>query len=158
MNNIDELYYSNHCPHSKQIINYIAKNNLIDRLSCICIDKRKKDSNNHIVILLDNGKQVFLPPSINDVPALLCRSKNHILITGSDSILSHLNTIYGNVVESTIVKNNGEPMAAPLSMNDSSYSDYNSNNLIQTSYDNNNSNNNNNNNNHLPNERKMDWH
>ena len=155
-NNVDELYYSNYCRHSKDVINYIAKNSLINKISCVCIDKRIRDANNHIIIVLENGKQVFLPPSINDVPALLCRSKNHILITGSESILSHFN---GSVVESNTVKENGEPMAAPLNMS-SSFGDFNSNNSIQTPYDNyvpdkvpinvtvNN----------LSTERKMDWH
>lgn len=124
MNNLDELYYSNHCPHSKQVIQYIAKHDLINKLSFICIDKRKRDNNNHLIIVLENGKQILLPPSVSDVPSLLCKSKNYTLLSGSEIILTHFNNMYGNVIESTIVRNNGEPTAA-LNANNNYFSDYN---------------------------------
>lgn len=126
----DELYYSNYCNHSKIIINYIAQNNLIDSVSCICIDKRKRNDNNHYMISLENGKQILLPPSVYDVPSLLCKSKNHTLITGSNSILAHFKQLYGKI-ESSIVKENGEPMAASLNTGNY-YADYDTNILINT--------------------------
>ena len=129
MNGLDEIYYSNFCQHSKQVINYIAKNSLTSTLSCICIDKRKRNNQNHIIITLENGKELLLPPSICDVPSLLCKSKNYTLISGSNSILEHFNNVYGNIIQSTIVKQNGEPIALSSMGNNNNnnniYSDYN---------------------------------
>ena len=145
MNNLDELYYSNHCPHSKEVIQYIAKHNLLNKLSCICLDKRTRDTNNHLIILLENGRQVLLPPSILDVPSLLLKSKQYTVLSGSNNIISHFNTIYGIIVESTIVRNNGEPIAASSNNNNINnnnnsatnfYSDYNTNQSIHTPPDN----------------------
>ena len=40
---MDILYYSNYCKHSQKLINILTKNNMSDKISFICIDKRKKD-------------------------------------------------------------------------------------------------------------------
>ena len=45
---MDILYYSNHCPNSQKVIQYIAKFGLIDKLNAICIDKRSVDSNTNL--------------------------------------------------------------------------------------------------------------
>ena len=133
----DIFYYSNYCNYSQKVIQYISKNNLIDKLCCICIDNRSRDSqNNNIVILLDNGTKVYLPPSIQSVPTVLRKSKNHTLVLGYEQIISFLQTEskYINLqeTESTILQTNNEPISYDFSMPSSNLMGYNSNIPIQS--------------------------
>ena len=112
----DILYYSNHCKHSQKLIQYIAKRNLIEKLSCVCIDNRSRDSqNNNIMITLENGSKIYLPPSIQSVPTILRKSKNHTLILGYEQIVSFLQgeSKYINQQEtrSEILQTNNEPIS-----------------------------------------------
>lgn len=111
----DILYYSNHCNHSLKVIQYISKNNLIDKISCICIDKRMRDSqNNHIIILLDNGKKVSMPPSIESVPTLLRPSQNYTILLGTDKIIEYIQNekkYINQQTQSDILQNNAEPIS-----------------------------------------------
>jgi len=112
----DIFYYSNHCKHSQKVIQYISKNNVIDKLSCVCIDNRIRDiNNNNILIILENGKQVSMPPSIQTVPALLRVSKNHTVILGSEQIIEYINTdkkyVNTQQSQSSILNNNVEPVS-----------------------------------------------
>jgi hypothetical protein len=112
----DIFYYSNHCKHSQKVIQYISKNNVIDKLSCVCIDKRIRDiNNNNILIILENGRQVSMPPSIQTVPALLRVSKNHTVILGSEQIIEYINTdkkyVNAQQSQSSILNNNVEPVS-----------------------------------------------
>jgi hypothetical protein len=78
----------------------------------INIDKRVKKSNGATYIILENGQEILLPPTVNRVPALLLLNKNHYVLFGND-INRHLestNTTYTNPT----VKQNGEPMAYAL--------------------------------------------
>jgi hypothetical protein len=84
---MDILYYSNYCKHSQNIIQFLTKSDLIKELNAFCIDKRFRDpKTNQIMIQLENGKAVLLPPNIQSVPALLCVSQNYKLILGDDII------------------------------------------------------------------------
>jgi hypothetical protein len=92
---MDILYYSNHCKHCQKVIQYIVKANLINKLSCISIDKRQRDhNNNNIYIILENGKKVLLPPNISSVPSLLKPNKNYTLLLGDEQIIQYLNANY----------------------------------------------------------------
>ena len=69
---MDILYYSNYCKHSQSVIQTLVKSNLTDKISFICIDKRKRDeTSGNIVIILENGDRVMMPPNIHSVPSLL---------------------------------------------------------------------------------------
>ena len=50
------LYYSNYCEHSKSLLQSITKKTLTKDIHFICIDKRIKDTNNKIYIILENGQ------------------------------------------------------------------------------------------------------
>jgi glutaredoxin-related protein len=84
---MDTLYYSNHCKHCQKIIQFLVKNNLANKLNFLCIDQRKRDANNNnIYIILEDGRQVIMPPNVNSVPALLLIKDNYRVILGEDII------------------------------------------------------------------------
>jgi hypothetical protein len=78
----------------------------------INIDKRIKKSNGATYIILENGQEILLPPTINKVPALLLLNKGHQVLFGSD-INKHIES--SNMVHTNpMVKQNGEPLAFSL--------------------------------------------
>ena len=110
---MDILYYSNYCPNSKKIIQYITKGGLIDKLNCICIDKRVTNPNTgQIQIELDNGKKVLMPPNIQYVPALLIVAKKYSAIFGGE-IIKYFEP-YVNKKSEEATSYNGEPVGVPL--------------------------------------------
>jgi arylsulfatase A-like enzyme len=84
---------------------------LVDKISCICIDKRQRDHNNNgIIISLENGKKIGLPPNIQSVPALLRVSKNYTVLFGDKQITEYLAQQYAaQHPTSEILAINGEP-------------------------------------------------
>ena len=105
---MDILYYSNYCKHSSKLIQLLAKNNLTDKINCICIDKRRRDpKNGQIVVLLDDGRQAILPPNVNSVPSLLMIKQHYRVIVG-DEILSYLEPLIQSNTNSA-VGHYGEP-------------------------------------------------
>jgi hypothetical protein len=110
---MDILYYSNYCPNSKKIIQYITKSGLIDKLNCICIDKRIVNPNTgQIQIQLENGKTVLMPPNVQAVPALLIVSKKYSAIFGGDIITYFEPYVKTQTEQATTF--NGEPVGVPL--------------------------------------------
>ena len=96
---MDILYYSNFCPHSKKIIQYVAKNGLIEKINSICIDNRKRDAdNNQMYIILENGKRVIMPPNVHSVPALVQVKRNYSVIMGDD-ILKYFSPMVSDAKE-----------------------------------------------------------
>ena len=86
---MDILYYSNFCKHSQKVVNFFVKNNLTNLVNFICLDKRKIDENTgQIVVLLENGTQVSLPPNIHSVPSLMLTKDNYRVVYGAE-IMSH---------------------------------------------------------------------
>jgi len=110
---MDILYYSNNCKYSQRVIQHIVKTGLIEKISCICIDKRQRDhNNNNILITLENGKKVILPPNIQSVPAILRVNKNYTVLLGDSQIIEYLNIEYGKQqLNSPILESNGEPIS-----------------------------------------------
>ena len=104
------LYYSNYCEHSKKMLQTITKfNNVQKSMHFICIDKRERDANNKVFIVLENGQKIIMPENINRVPALLLLNQGYNVLYG-ESILEHLKpTLQPEVKKAT--KNNMEPMA-----------------------------------------------
>lgn len=81
---MDVLYYSNYCKFSRELLSYLTKNNLANKINCICIDNRVRDKNTgQIVVKLENGRVAPLPPNIVRVPSLLLVSKGFSVIFGN---------------------------------------------------------------------------
>jgi hypothetical protein len=84
---MDILYYSNFCKHCQKILEFITRANLTKELNFICIDKRIRDARTgQIIIQMENGKQVMLPPNVHEVPSLLLVNKNYQALLGDDII------------------------------------------------------------------------
>ena len=84
---MDTLYYSNFCKHSQRVLQFLVKGNLVDKLNFLCVDKREKDpQNNHVYLVLEDGKRVVLPPNVRSVPTLLLVSQGYRVILGEDII------------------------------------------------------------------------
>jgi len=107
---MDILYYSNYCKYSNKMIQYLAKNNLTNKLNCINIDKRTRNPNTgQTMIHLENGSSVQLPPNVHSVPSLLLVKDKYAVIVGEE-IYKHLSPKVS--VQNAIATNyNGEPEA-----------------------------------------------
>ena len=112
---MDIFYYSNNCKHCQKIITSIVKSNIVNKISCVCIDKRVRDGGS-FVVKFENGTKCTLPPNLQVVPSLLCMKLNHVIITGGDVILEYLNTHYlsGAMKPSKILESHVEPVAYHL--------------------------------------------
>lgn len=111
---MDILYYSNYCPHSQKILQFIAKNHIIDKMNCICIDNRKRDAdNNQMYIILENGKRVIMPPNVHSVPALLQVKRNYSVILGDD-IIKYFGAQVSTMKEEAVQDTGGEPLGISL--------------------------------------------
>jgi hypothetical protein len=110
---MDILYYSNYCPNSQKILQYITKSGLIEKINCICIDKRVTNPNTgQIQIQLENGKKVLMPPNVQHVPALLIVAKKYSAIFGGEIISYFEPYVKGKTDEATSF--NGEPVGISL--------------------------------------------
>ena len=78
------LYYSNYCENCKKILSMIAKSSLTEDIHFLPIDNRIKKDNGSTYIILNNGDEVILPPTINKVPALLQINKDYEVLFGND--------------------------------------------------------------------------
>lgn len=93
------LYYSNNCEHCKKILIKLARDKqLVDKISYICIDKRKK-INGEIFIILENGKRMKLPKDLKEVPSLVMLENSNKIIVGDN-----INTHFEESVKATIMK------------------------------------------------------
>jgi hypothetical protein len=110
---MDILYYSNYCSNSQKVIQYITKSGLIDKINCICIDKRVTNPNTgQIQIQLENGKKVLMPPNVQHVPALLIVAKKYSAIFGGEIISYFEPYVKGKTEEA--MSFNGEPVGISL--------------------------------------------
>jgi hypothetical protein len=90
-----------------------VKNNLTDKVSFICIDKRKQDPNTgQIYIVLENGTQILLPPNVHSVPSLLLVKQNYNVILGDNIIAKYQTTVETN--QEVATQGQGEPMGVSL--------------------------------------------
>ena len=103
------LYYSNFCEHSKKLLQTISKLGDPSNIHFICIDRREKDHNNKIFIILENGQKMIMPENVNRVPALLLLTQNYKVLYGSD-IINYLKPAQQVQVKQA-TQNNMEPMA-----------------------------------------------
>ena len=103
------LYYSNFCEHSKKLLQTISKADISKDIHFICIDKRTKDANNKIYIILENGQKIIMPENVSRVPALLLLNQGYQVLYG-EAILQHLKPRQQEMVKKA-TQNNLEPMA-----------------------------------------------
>jgi len=110
---MDILYYSNFCPNSQKVVQYISKAGLIDKINSICIDKRSIDpKTGHVHIQMENGKKIMLPPNIHSVPALLVVKRNYSALFGAEIITYFEPALLSKMKEATML--NGEPIGISL--------------------------------------------
>jgi hypothetical protein len=102
------LYYSKFCEHSNKLLQTLSKTTQKD-IHFICIDKRVKDTNNKMFIVLENGQKIVMPENVNRVPALLLLNQNYQVLYG-EAILNHLKPKQEMAVRKA-TQNNMEPMA-----------------------------------------------
>jgi hypothetical protein len=103
------LYYSKFCDHSNKLLQTLSKTNIKSDIHFICIDKRIKDSNGKMFIVLENGQKIIMPENVNRVPALLLLNQGYQVLYG-ESILTHLKPKQEVAVRQA-TQNNMEPMA-----------------------------------------------
>ena len=103
------LYYSKFCEHSNKLLQTLSKTNVQKDIHFICIDKRVKDSNNKMFIVLENGQKIIMPENVNRVPALLLLNQGYQVLYG-EAIVQHLKPKQEAMVKQA-TQNNLEPMA-----------------------------------------------
>ena len=103
------LYYSKFCEHSNKLLQTLSKSNNQKDIHFICIDKRVKDTNNKMFIVLENGQKIIMPENVNRVPALLLLDQGYQVLYG-ESILNHLKPKQEIAIKKA-TQNNMEPMA-----------------------------------------------
>jgi hypothetical protein len=115
---MDTLYYSNHCRHCVKLLGYITRNNLIDSINCVSVDKRVRDTQtNTLYVQLENGRKVPVPPNVHSVPSLIQVKRNYTVIMGDD-IVNYLQTMV--TPDKKMAMNhetirNGEPVGTTIS-------------------------------------------
>lgn len=102
------LYYSNYCEPSKKLLQTVGKTQNAKDIHFICIDKRIKDNNGKIYIILQNEQKILMPENVTRVPALLLLNQNYRVIYG-DEIYQHLKPQQQVQVQQA-TKNNMEPI------------------------------------------------
>lgn len=78
------LYYSNHCEHSKKMLQTFAKTSLSKDIHFVCIDNRYTTKEGKTMVVLENAQQVLLPDVVVRVPALMVISENFRVLYGED--------------------------------------------------------------------------
>lgn len=102
------LYYSNYCEPSKKLLQTITKTQNTKEIHFICIDKRVKDANGKVFIVLQNGQKIVMPENVTRVPALLLLNQNYKVIYGDDIYKHFRPQVQQQVQQAT--KNNMEPV------------------------------------------------
>lgn len=102
------LYYSNFCEPSKKLLQTVSKTQTTNNIHFVCIDKRIKDSNGKVFIILQTGQKLLMPENVTRVPALLLLYQNYKVIYGDD-IYKHLKPQLEQQVKQA-TKNNMEPI------------------------------------------------
>jgi hypothetical protein len=106
------LYYSNFCEHSKKLLQSLSKSQVSKDTHFMCIDKRIKEKDGNIYIVLENGQKIVMPENVTKVPALLLLNQNYQVLYGD-----HIYEFFKPRQEAATKKatsNNMEPMAFSL--------------------------------------------
>ena len=78
----------------------------------LCVDNRTKSANGATYLVLANGQQVLLPPTVTAVPALLLLNRGHKVLMGEE-IMRHISPEI-EAQKQTAVQQTGEPTAFVL--------------------------------------------
>ena len=103
------LYYSNYCDNCKKLLQVLSRTQIKDDLHFLCVDKRVNMPDGSIQLLIKNGQQVLLPPTITKVPALMLVNNGFHVLFG-DQIYQHLQP-KERIVQKKATFNQGEPDA-----------------------------------------------
>jgi len=102
------LYYSKYCENCKKLLYTLGKTKKQKQMHFLSIDKRVQRGN-QLFIVLENGKEILLPPAITKVPSLLLLNKGNKILVGED-VMNYLRPqIYQE--KQAAVKSNQEPLA-----------------------------------------------
>ena len=102
------LYYSNFCEPSKKLLQNVSKTQNAKNIHFICIDKRVKDTNGKVFIVLQNGQKIIMPENVTRVPALLLLNQNYKVIYGDEIYQYFKPNVEQEIKQAT--KNNMEPV------------------------------------------------
>lgn len=76
------LYYSNFCQNSQRLLQTLKQSACQKDIHFLCVDRRVKGHDGTTNIVLQNGQQVQLPPTITKVPALLLPNRGFQVLFG----------------------------------------------------------------------------
>ena len=107
------LYYSNACANSKRLLQKISTTKVKDDMHFVCVDKRTRKPNGATYVVLGNGQEILLPPSITRVPALLLLNRRHHVLFGEE-IDQHVEPQYTAQQQQVVAMATGEPEAFSL--------------------------------------------
>jgi hypothetical protein len=102
------IFYSNFCEPSKKLLQNISKTQNVNDIHFVCVDKRVKDSNGKIYVILQTGQKIIMPENVKRVPALLLLNENYKVIYGDD-IYKYLKPKMTEQIKQA-TQNNMEPM------------------------------------------------
>ena len=77
------LYYSNVCPHCKNLLSKLSRSAIKDDIHFLSIDKRRRKEN-EVYIVLQNGSEILLPKNITKVPSVMLLYRNNQVLEGDD--------------------------------------------------------------------------
>ena len=77
------LYYSNVCPHCKNLLSSLSRSSVKDDVHFLSIDKRKRKGD-EVYIVLENGSEILLPKNITKVPSIMLLNRNNKVLEGED--------------------------------------------------------------------------
>ena len=92
-----------------KILYKLGKSDFKKNVHFLSIDKRRQ-RDNKLYIVLDNGHEIFLPPNITSVPTLLLLNSNNKLLVG-DEVSTFLASKMRNEQYVATQQNGGEPLA-----------------------------------------------
>lgn len=101
------LYYSNYCENCRNLLTALSSTNKKDEIHFVCIDNRVTDNSGITNVILENGHQLILPPTVKSVPSLLLLNRGHQVVEGNE--IYNILVPKKNTVEEQI--NNSEPTA-----------------------------------------------
>src|SRR6056300_1161853 len=102
------LYYSKYCKNCDSIIGKLSKTSVQKDIHFVCVDKRtRKEGKTYL--MLDGGKQVLLPETVQKVPAILLLYQGYRVLYGKDIMNYYQPKI--NAETGVATKNNEEPSA-----------------------------------------------
>ena len=103
------LYYSNYCENCKTLLRALSQSQIKDDIHFICLDKRVKKPDGSTNVVLSDGQEILLPPSVTKVPAMLLLNRGHRVIFGRE--IDEQLKVSTSKENSIATNNNGEPMA-----------------------------------------------